>query len=338
MPQRSQDDEPSTIFASDLLEASYLECRALNRQAHSNFVYAFMLLPPLQRKAMEAIYAFMRYVDDLVDEQPASATSDVEIASKQRNAVAYCRWLLVDIYQMALCDSSFKSSIAYPNDIPQSSGVSMKISPAIIDTIERFRIPYEHFEAVLDGVEMDLSKNRYENFAELELYCERVASAVGLTCIHVWGFEGRGTPEEKTVFELARRVGIAYQLTNILRDLKEDAARDRVYLPLDEIAASGYSVEELKNGVVNSAFEKLIHGQLARAEECYRAAPELYARLNPEGKKIFGLMTASYHAILKRIAADPAAVFQKRIRPGKLERLILFANWIFRTPAELRLS
>jgi 15-cis-phytoene synthase len=150
---------------------------------------------------------------------------------------------------------------------------------------------------------------------------------VGLACIHIWGFEGRGEPEAADVLELARKVGIAYQLTNILRDLKEDAAMDRVYLPLDEIAAAGYSVEELMRGVVNPAFEKLMRGQLDRAEDYYRASRELYLRLKPEGKKIFGLMTATYHAILRKIATQPADVFMKRIRPSALTRLRLFAKW-----------
>ena len=132
---------------------------------------------------------------------------------------------------------------------------------------------------------MDLTKNRYQTFAELELYCERVASAVGLACIHIWGFEGRGTPEQEEVFELARKVGIAYQLTNILRDLKEDAAMDRVYLPLDEISAAGYSVEELKSGVANPAFEKLMRSQIDRAEDYYRASPRTLRPIETRGEK-----------------------------------------------------
>jgi phytoene synthase len=211
----------------------------------------------------------------------------------------------------------------------------MQISPALMDTIERFSIPYEHFVAVLDGVAMDLNQNRYATFADLEHYCERVASAVGLACIHVWGFEGRGQPEAAAVLELARKVGIAYQLTNIVRDLREDAEMDRVYLPLDEIAAAGYSVEELKRGAANPAFEKLMQIQIDRAEDYYRASRELYVRLKPAGRKIFGLMTASYHTILRHIAADPAAVFTCRIRPGRLDRIRLASRWTFRAPKEL---
>jgi 15-cis-phytoene synthase len=156
-----------------------------------------------------------------------------------------------------------------------------------------------------------------------------------LACIHVWGFEGRGTPEAAKVFELARKVGIAYQLTNILRDIKEDAAIDRVYLPLDEISSAGYSVEELKIGVANPAFDKLMRMQVDRAEDYYRASRELYALIKPDGKKIFGLMTSTYHAILKKIATDPSAVFEKRIRLDTLTRIRLAARWTFFAPEEL---
>ncbi len=286
---------------------------------------------------MEALYAFMRYVDDVVDGELVSenATATETVAENQRRQMVFFRWLLVDIYQMAIDDSTFESSIPYPEDFQPSTNIAMKISPALIDSIERFHIPYEYFVALLDGVEMDMTKSRYASFAELELYCERVASAVGLACIHIWGFEGRGKPEAAAVFELARKVGIAYQLTNILRDLKEDAAMDRVYLPLDEISAAGYSVAELKNGVVNPAFEKLMRSQLDRAESYYRASRELYARLMPDGKKIFGLMTATYHALLQKIAAHPDAVFAKRVRPGRFERFRLIAKWACFSPQEL---
>ena len=325
------------IFSPKLLEESYAHCREISRHSHSNFIFAFLLLPHTQRKAMEAIYAFMRYADDLVDEKQAIGSAGISATTvdNRRQQLGFCRWLLVDIYQMALRDSTFENAHAFPNDIPQSANIGMRISPALIDSIDRFHIPYEYFVALLDGVEMDLTKNRYQTFAELQTYCELVASAVGLACIHIWGFEGRGTPEQEKVFEIARKVGIAYQLTNILRDVKEDADMDHVYLPLEEIFAAGYSVEELKQCIVNPAFEKLMRRQLARAEDYYRASGDLYVRLKPEGKKIFGLMTATYHAISKKIAANPAAVFTKRIRPGTFERFRLIAKWTCFAPKEL---
>jgi phytoene synthase len=290
-------------------------------------------LDKAQRRAMYALYAFMRYSDDLVDAVSTSEKPLSPLDASPKDRLKHWRDLLKFCLQDDIPSNyDMQASSAAEND---ASLDSILIVPALLEAIERYRIPRDLFFAVLDGVEMDLTKNRYANFSELQLYCERVASTVGLACIHIWGFAGQGKPEAAEVFELARKVGIAYQLTNILRDLKEDAEMDRIYLPEDEISSAGYSVEEIKRGVVNPAFERLLHSQVQRAEEHYAASRELYARLTPEGKKIFGLMTATYHSILKKIAADPAAVFRKRIRPGKLERIRLLARWTFLTPKEL---
>lgn len=295
---------------------------------------------------MYALYAFMRFTDDLIDAIPPFAgdpslnvrpsLSIVDFSSKDRLG----QWRLLVKSQFPLSATLTPveiQNIREEKDFDERILMATLLFPSLVESVKRFQIPPATLFAVIDGVEMDLTKNRYQNFEELQLYCERVASAVGLACIHVWGFDGQGTSEQEPVDELARKVGIAYQLTNILRDLKEDAAMDRVYLPLDEITATGYSLEELKKGVVNAAFEKLMRSQIQRAEDYYLASRELYGRLKPEGKKIFGLMTATYHAILKRIAANPAAVFTSRIRPGKFARLRLAAKWTCFAPKELKL-
>jgi phytoene synthase len=319
-----------SIFVAE----SHCYCRRLSKVSGSNFLWAFSSLSESKRRAMYALYAFMRFSDDLIDaaltgEEASMSVLDLTAKDRLKQWRSLLKtWLLSD----ATTAYGTYAMQAAMDDRPIDP---ILILPALIDTIERYQIPTGLFFTVLDGVEMDLTKNRYRNFKELELYCERVASAVGLACIHIWGFEGRGKPEAETVFELARKVGIAYQLTNILRDVKEDAALDRVYLPLEEISAAGYSVEELKNGVINPAFNRLMRTQLAWAEDYYRASRDLYARLKPEGKKIFGLMTATYHAISKKIAANPAAVFTKHIRPGMFERLRLVAKWTCFTPREL---
>ena len=284
---------------------------------------------------MYALYAFMRFSDDLVDAGVRPSGSILDFTAKDRIRYWRSTLRLCLLADATATDEMYALQDCRCDDLTVDA---MLIVPALVDAVERYQIPTDLFFSVLDGVEMDLTKNRYQNFQELELYCQRMASAVGLACIHIWGFAGRGTPEHEIVSELARRVGIAYQLTNILRDVQEDAAMDRVYLPLDEILAAGYSVEELKNGVVNAAFEKLIHGQAERAEDYYGSSGELYARLKPEGKKIFGLMTATYHAILRKISANPAAVFSKRIRPGKFERFRLVAKWTCCPPKELVLK
>jgi 15-cis-phytoene synthase len=328
------------------LEESYGMCRDICRLSASSFYRSFALLPPEKRRAMYALYAYNRILDDFVDEGPSSDVDEHPLAivdaqeaahvasSYRRNRIRWWR----SMTRLALGEQISKKDEADCRRFTPDSILNlsvMSILTALSDAKNRFQIPSRYFFDVIDGVETDFTKDRYENFTELELYCERVASSVGLACIHVWGFDGRGKPEAAALLDLARRVGIAYQLTNILRDIKEDADINRVYLPLDEIAAAGYSVEELKRGVANSAFEKLMRRQIDRAEDYYGAGQELYSRLKPDGKRVFGLMTAMYYAILRRIAADPAAVFFRRVRPTRFERVRLAVRWIFCAPKQL---
>jgi phytoene synthase len=174
---------------------------------------------------------------------------------------------------------------------------------------------------------MDLDRRRYETFEELRLYCLRVASAVGLACIHIWGFCGQGTPEGEAAIEAARQAGIALQLTNILRDLKADAGAGRIYLPLEDLRACGYSEEELKNGVVNEAFYRLMGMEIARADEFYRQGYKLLDFLQRDGQRIFGLMTSTYRSLLEKIARRPGEVFSQQIGLGKFQRLLTAAGW-----------
>ncbi len=175
---------------------------------------------------------------------------------------------------------------------------------------------------MIDGVEMDLTPRRYETFDELERYCERVASAVGLACIHIWGFRG---PE---AFEPARQAGVALQLTNILRDLKEDAAAGRVYLPLADLRQCGYAEKDLLAGTANERFFDLMRLEIERAKQFYRGAAGLRDWLEPDGRRIFGLMTATYRRLLQQIERRPADVLRRRVRLGSMTKLRLFARWM----------
>jgi phytoene synthase len=203
------------------------------------------------------------------------------------------------------------------------------ILPAVVDTVQRFHIPSEHLTAVINGVAMDLEPRYYETFDELQPYCERVASAVGLACIHIWGFRG---PE---AFEPARQTGIALQLTNILRDIHEDAQHGRVYLPLADLRQHHYSVEDLRVGIVDDRFRQLMADEIARAEQFYADGAALLDWLEPDGRRIFGLMTESYHVLLRAIAARPVDVFCRRIRPSRIEKLRLLLRWTFIPPRKL---
>ncbi len=196
------------------------------------------------------------------------------------------------------------------------------ILPAVVQTVRDFHIPVEPFLAVLDGVEMDLTARVYNTFEELTVYCERVASAVGLACMYIWGFEGAAA------LPSGRSAGIALQLTNILRDLGEDARRGRVYLPQEDLDACGYSVQELRRGEVNDAFLRLMRLEIERAEGFYRAAAELPRWLHKDGRRVYGLMIERYHALLEIIRRQPGAVFSRRIRLSGWKKVCLATKWM----------
>jgi 15-cis-phytoene synthase len=301
------------------VETSYAFCRRMGRRAGSNFYAGFLLLSGEKRRAMDALYAFMRHTDDLADAGPSDPS--------RRVALAAWRAALDDALQeTAVSPLPLGEGQGVRPETPKGEGRREKgegtaILPALADTARRFHIPREHLDAVIDGVEMDLDHQRYETFDELRQYCERVASAVGLACIHIWGFHG---PE---AFEPARQAGIALQLTNILRDLKQDAEAGRVYLPLADLRQCGYSVDDLLAGVDNQAFRRLMTVEIARAEQFYRGGAELGRWLEPDGRRIFGLMMATYRALLQKIARDPAVVLCHQVRLGRVRKLQLLARW-----------
>jgi squalene-associated FAD-dependent desaturase len=295
--------EAEMNFPPATVDASYGFCRRMCSRAGSNFRAGFLLLPREQRRAMEALYAFMRHTDDLADDLPMDSRRD-----------ALAEWRTAVKSAMENNDEARMTNDEFCN-------IHHSLLPALADTVARFHIPHEHLYAVIDGVEMDLDQRRFETFGDLENYCERVASAVGLACIHIWGFRG---PE---AFEPARQAGIALQLTNILRDLKEDAQAGRVYLPLADLRECGYSVEDLSAGVDDERLRRLMAVEVARAEQFYAASDELMEWLSPSGRRIFGLMMATYHSLLRRIARRPGNVFRRRVRLGSLKKLQLVARW-----------
>jgi phytoene synthase len=266
---------------------------------------------------MEALYAFLRHTDDLVDNpQPA-----------RLRAAALGQW------RAALEDAllgRFEPPGADPQQPSQAEDPQVQtgrvLLPALTDTVRQFAVPPQHLRAVIDGMEMDLRQRRYETFQELKQYCQRVASAVGLACIHIWGFRG---PE---ALEPARKCGIALQLTNILRDLRDDAQQGRVYLPLSDLRECYYPVEDLFSNVADKRFERLVALQVERAERYYREGAALLDLLAPDGQRIFGMTMAVYRALLRKIQRRPADVFTRRIRLGRAKKLQLAARWALLPP------
>lgn len=294
----------------EVLRASYHFCGRMCREARSSFYASFLLLPPAKRQAMHALYAFMRHTDDLADD-PRPAHLRGTALSQWRTAV-----------QQALTGGlPFQDGEGFAVEQPGRA-----LLPGLADTVRRYGIPVEHLHAVIDGVETDLKRRRYESFEQLRRYCHQVASAVGLACIYIWGFRG---PE---ALEPARHCGVAFQLTNILRDLKEDAENDRVYLPQEDLRQCGYTIDDLLRGVGDERFLRLVDLQVARAERFYREGAQLMQWLQRDGRRIFGMMMATYRALLQRIKRRPHEVLSRQVRLDRWQKLRIAARWALLPP------
>jgi phytoene synthase len=182
------------------------------------------------------------------------------------------------------------------------------VLPALVDTVQHYRIPHAYLFSLIDGVELDLTPARYESFPDLANYCYHVAGVVGLCCIHVWGFtDPKAEP-------LAVTLGEAFQLTNILRDLKEDFALGRCYLPLNDLVRFGYSEEDLKGEIRDDRFRALMKFEVSRAQEHYAAADQLKCYLNPIGVSVLQAMIDLYRGLLNEIERRDYDVFSCRVR------------------------
>lgn len=282
------------------LQHSYAYCEQVAKTQARNFYYSFLTLPPDRKAAMCAVYAFFRYSDDVSDEM-----SDGEIEDGRTGRMK--RW------REAL-------DAAFAGDYGDS-----KILPAFHDTVIRYHIPSSYFHDLIDGTEMDLTTNRYESFEDLHQYCYRVASVVGFVCIHVWGFD----PAGGKALEYAEACGLAFQLTNILRDVKEDAERDRIYLPLADLKQFGVSEAELKQGVRNERVHNLMKFECERAQGYYRVAERLVPLIQPAGKPTFRIMMRIYRGILDSIERNGYDVHSRRARVSTPKKLGIVAQaWL----------
>ena len=279
---------------SDRLAASYAHCQRIARGSASSFYYSFLLLPKRKRMAMCALYAFLRRTDDLGD--------SLDSVADRRRSLEQWR-------------HSLHRAVQGQFDDP--------LLPALADTVAEFRIPLEHLHAVIDGVEMDLEPDEYETFEQLQQYCHRVASAVGLACLRIWGC--RSDQAEVP----ARRCGVAFQMTNILRDLKEDAARERIYLPREDLDRFAYTADDLRRGVRDERFRQLIRFEIERTERLYAEAAELEPWLEPDGQRVFGSMMAVYRALLSEIKRLEGDVLTTRARLSPWRKARIATRWFF---------
>src|SRR4051794_4519782 len=268
------------------VEESYQYCLRVARTRAKNFYYSFVLLSAQQRKAMCAIYAFMRYCDDLSDE-PGASRAAIE------------RWRAE---MEAALDGHFSGHPVWP---------------AFHHTVRRFGIPRQYFREMIAGVASDLEPRRIESFDELYRYCYQVASVVGLTTIHIFGFD---TP---SALPLAEKCGVAFQLTNILRDIREDAGRERVYLPAEDLARFGVSEDDLRSGNRNEAVLRLLHFEAARARRYYDESRPLLDLIHPRSRPSLEALITIYSRLLERIEQRNYDVFTTRVRLSAAEK-----SWI----------
>jgi len=304
-------------FSPEVIRTSYVACRRLARRAGSNFYPCFLLLERSKRRAMDALYAFMRHTDDLGDNpEPARVRHDALVHWR-----ALVEQALLDQLPPLATREPQHEELEEPEDF-----VGHALLPAVADTVRRFQIPHEHLHAVIDGVEMDLARQRYETFEDLCVYCRRVASAVGLACIRIWGFRGEDAPDQ------ARKCGIALQLTNILRDLREDAEVGRIYLPQADLRQCEYPAEYLRRGVVNERFHRLVALEIDRAKQLYHEGADLIDSLEPDGRRIFGMIFTTYYRILHEIEQHVDQLLIRRIRLGRWQKLRIALRWILLPP------
>ena len=269
-------------------------CQAKAAASGSSFYYSFMFLPPEKRRAITALYAFCREVDDVVDE-----CSDTNVA---RTTLAWWRIQIAAIYEGK----------------PQHP-----VAQALVPVVQRYALPQERLQEIIDGMEMDLNQHQYADFKELQLYCYHVASVVGLLAAEIFGYSDRKT------LKYAHDLGIAMQLTNIIRDVGEDARRGRIYLPLDEMAQFGVHTNDILDGRESAGFQQLMQLQVERAQRFYQQAMQQLPAADRKAQRTGLIMAAIYRATLDEVVASGCQVLKERVSLTPLRKAWLaYKTWL----------
>ncbi len=253
-------------------------CAAKLAQSGSSFAYSFRFLPEPRRKAITALYAFCREVDDVVDEVTDPSVARMKLAWWRREIAAV-----------------FAGKPQHP------------VALALAEVVADYSLPQEHFDTIIDGMAMDLDQNRYQDFATLERYCHRVAGVVGLLSAQIFGY----TDDATRVY--ARELGIAFQLTNIIRDVGEDAQRSRIYLPQDELRRFRVSNADILGRRLTPEFQSLMAFQIDRARSFYAKAFAALPAADRRAQRPGLMMAAVYRALLAEIERDGYHVLDRRI-------------------------
>lgn len=281
---------------------SYRHCRKIARDRAKNFYYSFLLLDRQQSDAMCAIYAFMRHCDDLSDEDSGG--------NKEKIRDAIGDWRV----------EMDRALHGQPAEDP--------IWPAFADTVARYGIPHRFFHEMIDGVSSDIEPRSIETFEELYRYCYQVASVVGLTIIHVWGFKS------PRALLLAEKCGIAFQLTNILRDVREDSSLGRVYLPAEDLRRFGVPVEQLTSGTENDAFLSLMRFEAERAARYYQESAALLSLIEKKSRRSLWALRRIYMGLLDRLERANFDVLSRRINVPTRAKMAILLSAFFRNPSE----
>jgi squalene synthase HpnC/squalene synthase HpnD len=288
---------------------SYEECHRIARASHSNFYYAFFLLPKPKRDAMAALYAFMRLVDDVSDENQS-------LLAKQRGLA---KWRAAFDEAVTGHSQVFDGTAAIPLPAEPLFGEA-EVLPALVDTMQRYKMPARYLHDLISGAEMDLTVQRYPTFDRLREYCYRVAGTVGLTCTHVFGFS------DARALDLAEKLGLAFQLTNIIRDVHEDHKLGRVYLPEEDLQRYGVSPEDFGRGEATLGIRELLRFEAERAWQLYEEGSALLGLIDADSRGALWLLVHTYSALLARIESLDFAVFGERVRLPKAEKMMFVAK------------
>jgi phytoene synthase len=268
--------------------------RKLARATASNFYYSFLLLPRAERQAIKDVYAFCRLLDDIVDEDQAGRNP--------YNELEHWRGEVEAIYQ---------------------GSPTTEFGEDLLVSVQEFDLPKQSFLDLIDGMEMDLKWHSYQTFADLREYCYRAASAVGLICIEIFGYESVRTRE------YAVNLGLALQLTNILRDLKEDTARGRIYIPIEDLERFGYTERELRDNLYNAPFIELMKFEHSRARTYFAKAAGSLPEMDRHSMFAAEIMGTIYKELLDQMPAVQFDVFRNRLTVSKSRRLqIALSIWL----------
>jgi phytoene synthase len=276
----------------------YGACAEVLRRSGSTFALPIRLLPAAKRRATTALYAFCRLADDVVDDAADAATARRDLDALEGRTEA------------ALAGG--------PATDP--------VLRALADTVRRYAVPASCIRDILDGVRMDLDQVEYETFAELAEYCRRVAGAVGVAAIHIWGFTS------SSAIAAAHDCGLAFQLTNILRDIPEDLGRGRIYLPREDLAVCDCSADDLRRGRIGPGFSRLAALERKRASGLYARAARLDGMLSTDGRIVFRAMLGGYRSLFRAVERAGNAIFTRRVRPSRPRMLAAVATTVLLGP------